>query len=68
MSGVFILDYLAQLEEWLENILGLFPESGRLMPEFGENVWRVVYREYSIIYRLERDEIEILTIYRENKP
>ena len=38
------------------------------VPEFGEGVRRVVYREYSFVYRIESDVIEILTIYRENKP
>lgn len=33
----FVLDYLTEFERWLESILGLFPESGRLMPEFGES-------------------------------
>ena len=37
-------------------------EHPRLMPEFGEGVRRVVYREYSFVYRIESDVIEILTI------
>ena len=68
LSKKFVLDYLTQFERWLENILGLFPESGRLMPEFGEDVRRVVYREYSFVYRIKVDEIEVLTVYRENRP
>jgi len=68
VSKAFVLNYLTQFEMWLENILGVFPESGCLMPEFGEGVRRVVYREYSFVYRIESDVIEILTIYRENKP
>lgn len=38
------------------------------MPEFGDGVRRVVYREYSFVYRIVGDVIEILTIYRENRP
>lgn len=68
VSKSFVLHYLTQFEIWLENILGMFPESGRLMPEFGVGVRRVVYREYSFVYRIEDDAIEILTIYRENRP
>ena len=68
VSKIFVLNYLTQFEMWLENILGVFPESGRLMPEFGEGVRRVVYREYSFVYRIKSDAIEILTIYRENRP
>ncbi len=68
LSKRFVLDYLTKFEQWLENVLGLFPEAGRLMPEFGEGIRRVVYREYSFIYRIEDDAIEILTLYRENGP
>ena len=68
LSKKFVLDYLTQFERWLENILGLFPESGRLMSELGEDVRRVVYREYSFVYRDKVDEIEVLTVYRENRP
>lgn len=48
--------------------MGQFPESGHLMPEFGDGIRRVVYREYSFVYRVKNDVIEILTIYRENQP
>lgn len=68
LSKRFVLDYLTEFERYLENILGLFPESGRLMPEFGEDVRRVVYHEYSFVYRIKADVIEILTVYRDNKP
>jgi len=68
LSKAFVLHYLTQFEKWLDNVLGVFPESGRLMPEFGDDVRRVVYREYSFVYRIKGDVIEILTVYRENKP
>ena len=68
LSKTFVLGYLVEIEKWLESILGLFPESGRLIPEFGEGVRRVAYREYSFVYRIKADVIEILTIYRENRP
>jgi len=29
---------------------------------------RIVYREYSFVYRINTDKIEILTIYKENQP
>ncbi|WP_225587422.1 type II toxin-antitoxin system RelE/ParE family toxin [Methylomonas fluvii] len=45
-----------------------FPESGTPMPEFGENIRGVVYQQYSFVYRLNGDAIEILTVYRENQP
>jgi len=60
--------YLKQFEQWLETVLGQFPESGTLMIEYGEHVRRIVYREYSFLYKITDDTIEILTVYRENLP
>ncbi|UCZ56637.1 type II toxin-antitoxin system RelE/ParE family toxin [Desulfurispirillum indicum] len=67
-SKHFVRSYLNQFHAWLEVVLGQFPESGTLMPEFGENIRRVVYREYSFLYTPKGDVIEILTLYRENLP
>ena len=68
LSSEFVINYIDKFESWLENVLGLFPESGTPMPEYGENIRRVVYQEYSFIYRIKEGDIEILTIYRENLP
>ncbi len=63
-----MLDYLQRFEDWLNTLLVQFPESGTPMPEFGDNIRRVVYQQYSFVYRLNGDAIEILTVYRENQP
>ena len=68
LSNAFVLDYLERFENWLETVLGQFPESGTLVPEYGENIRRVVYQKYSFVYRITEHKIEILTIYRENQP
>jgi len=68
LSKVFVRDYLMQFETWLETVLGQFPESGTLMPEYGCDVRRIVYQQYSFIYRVKDDCVEILTLYRENLP
>ena len=68
LSKVFVRNYLNQFHDWLNTVLGQFPESGTKMPEYGENIRRVVYRKYSFIYRISDDCIEILTVYRENLP
>jgi plasmid stabilization system protein ParE len=68
LSQRFVLDYLQRFEDWLNTLLLQFPESGTPMPEFGDNIRRVVYQQYSFIYRLNGDTIEILTVYRENQP
>jgi plasmid stabilization system protein ParE len=56
------------MEDWLDLLLNQFPESGRPMPEFGENIRWVVYQRYSFVYRIKNEKIEILTVYRENLP
>ena len=68
LSAEFVVEYLQQFEDWLEKVLGTFPESGTPMQEFGEGVRRVVYRKYSFLYRVGDGVIEILTVYRENLP
>lgn len=68
LSNRFVLDYLQRFEDWLNTLLLQFPESGTPMPEFGENIRRVVYQQYSFVYRLKGKTIEILTVYRENQP
>jgi len=56
-----------RFEIWLEMVLGQFLDSGRLMPEYGKNIRRIVYQEYSFIYQKNENNIEILTVYRKNK-
>jgi len=68
VSETFVLNYLNQFENYLNTVLGQFPESGTPMPQFGKEVRRVVYQEYSFLYRIKNEVIEILTIYRENLP
>jgi len=68
LSKKFVIEYLTHFEDWLQMVLGQFPESGIPMPEFGNNIRRIVYQRYSFIYRLHGETIEILTIYRENLP
>lgn len=38
------------------------------MPEYGEDIRRVVYKEFSFLYRINEKQLEILTVYRENLP
>ena len=68
LSTSFVIDYLNRFETWLNTVLRQFPESGTSMPEFGEGIRRIVYNQYSFIYRIKDGAIEILTVYRENLP
>lgn len=41
-----------------------FPESGRMVPEFGRpNLRELVLRPYRIVYRLQGDVVEIATVF-----
>ena len=68
LSNQCVLNYLQRFEDWLITLLSQFPESGTLMPEFGDDVRRVVYQKYSFVYRINGNAVEILTFYRENRP
>ena len=46
------------------NRLEIFPESGRIVPEINKkNIREVIFGNYSIIYRLQKDKVQILTVY-----
>jgi toxin ParE1/3/4 len=69
-----IADYIAQdkpssAEKWIDTIfsrvaqLKSSPESGRIVPEINDSRFReVIYGNYRIIYRVETQQISILTI------
>jgi plasmid stabilization system protein ParE len=41
-----------------------FPESGRMVPEFGRpNLRELILRPYRIVYRLQGDVLEIVTVF-----
>jgi len=68
LSKSFVQEYISRFETWLEMVLGQFPDSGTPMTGYGQGIQRIVYREYSFIYRIKGEKIEILTIYKENLP
>jgi toxin ParE1/3/4 len=43
--------------------IGVFPESGRTVPEYGrEDIREVIERPYRIIYRIKEDQIDVLAV------
>ena len=60
--------YLDEMEDYIISILRTYPQIGRPAPELGFDVRKLVYKRYSILYRITDIEIEILTIYNENLP
>ncbi len=69
-----IAHYIAQdkpsaAEKWVDTVfskveqLKTSPEIGRIVPEINNNQFReLIYLNYSIIYRIEKKQISILTI------
>ncbi|WP_027670446.1 type II toxin-antitoxin system RelE/ParE family toxin [Rheinheimera baltica] len=68
LSNAFVIDYLNQFELWLNKVLLEFPDSGVPMPQFGADIRKICYKKYSFVYRVTVEQIEILTVYRENLP
>ncbi len=60
--------YLDDMKSYIVAILSNFPKSGRPSDNIVQHTRKLVYQGYSIIYRINNDQIEILTIYRENLP
>jgi len=51
-----------------EAILVDNPRSGRTVPEIGNSdIRELIYRGYRIVYRLNGDRIEILTVFEEHR-
>lgn len=67
-SNRLVTEYIGKIEAYLESTLKLFPESGTPMPEYGEGIRRLSYQRFSVLYRINGQQIEILTFYRENQP
>jgi len=69
-----IAEYIAQDNlnasvKWIDNIfkkieqLGKFPESGLIVPEMSRNnIRELIYENYRIVYRIESEQISILTV------
>ncbi|MDP3464824.1 MAG: type II toxin-antitoxin system RelE/ParE family toxin [Sulfuricurvum sp.] len=61
-------EYLQRLREFIVSTLSTFPYAGRSCEELISGSRKLVYQGYSIIYTVEKDQIWILTLYRENLP
>ena len=67
-SNKLVANKIGKIEAYLDNILTLFPESGTLMPEYGDGVRHLSYQGFSVLYRVIGNEVEILTFYKQNLP
>jgi len=56
--------FVDALIDHAEDILADNPRSGRTVPEIGNpDIRELIYRGYRIVYRLNGDRIEILTVF-----
>ena len=60
--------YLLTMKAYIIQNLSYFPKLGRSAEEYGENMRKLVYQNYTILYLLEHENISIVSIYRENLP
>jgi plasmid stabilization system protein ParE len=48
--------------------LGDFPESGRIVPEFGiVNLREIIYSPFRIIYRLDDNKVRVVRVWRSER-
>ena len=69
IAGYIAKDKRLAAKKWVETVfskvdkLKEFPEAGRIVPEINKNQFReILYDNYRIIYRIEHNQISILTI------
>ena len=69
IAGYIAQDKPSAAEKWIETVfskveqLKSSPEIGRIVPEIRNNQFReIIYGNYRIIYRIEAEQISILTI------
>ena len=60
--------YLLTMKTHIIQSLSYFPKLGRAAEEYGQNIRKLVHQKYSILYIIKQDEINIISIYRENLP
>lgn len=59
-------EYLHRLRDFIVTTLNTFPHAGRSSQDLISDSRKLVYQGYSIIYIVEKEQIWILTLYREN--
>jgi len=48
--------------------LGAFPESGRVVPEFGlANLREIIFPPFRIIYRLDESKVRVVRVWRSER-
>ena len=67
-SKALTLKYILKLKSHIQVYLTTFPKLGRPADEFGTGIRKLVHQGYTILYRIDKNYILVITIYKENLP
>ncbi|WP_353661817.1 type II toxin-antitoxin system RelE/ParE family toxin [Hydrogenimonas sp. SS33] len=59
---------LNDLKTCIVRMLGTFPRLGRPAPEFGHGIRKLVCRKFTVLYRIKKGKVIVMTLFRENLP
>jgi plasmid stabilization system protein ParE len=63
-SEQYAVNFASKIVETIEKA-GLFPEIGRIVPEYNDSELReLIYRNYRIVYKIKPQMIEIVTVFQ----
>jgi len=62
------VQYIKHLKEHIYFHLSHFPKMGRPAEEFGTDIRKLVHQRYTILYKIEKEYILVITIYKQNLP
>jgi len=67
-------DSIARARKFINNIIKSttsipqYPQKGRIVPEFNiSEIREIIYKNYRIVYRIKKDQIQILTIFEAHR-
>ena len=66
-SELYAVNFASKIVSAVET-LKVFPEIGRIVPEYGDLKMReIIYRNYRIVYLIEERAVEIITVFHGSK-
>ena len=66
-SEYYAVNFVNKIIDTVE-ILEIFPEAGRIVPEYNNPQLReIIYKNYRIVYKVLKNIIEILTVFHGSK-
>ncbi len=67
-SKALTIRYIIKLKKHITISLTSFAKLGRPSEEFEKNIRKILHQRYTILYRIEKEYILVITIYKENLP